>query len=346
MFPLLGNIVSGARRANFVEYKGNWGEMDEEFKSELFIFITESLNPKNLAVKKIDSCSVTGHEYLFYITKYFDIFKSDNFFQAQTVYEATAEEHLSLIVNNCFEHYKNMIDENLDSIQTEDQIKIVHDRYKNEIIESEMLRRLEKSSFNEKLKKELELKIEEKFEEWSNQAKKSLENIHIEKEKIRNVLKRKQPSLKDQKIKNKKSYMDKCMDEKLKSELQALREKFSLQKRELNWNSFSHDSNRIELNQNILQRRRNIYRTEHTPSDEYDFINHIQSSHFNFQHPHYNFLEPPQHKCYSNRNQLFTKTNDSKRSSMCHGFYEPPTLNQNSRNDNSILSFMSANYLK
>ena len=108
--------------------------MDDEFKDELIFLINHLLKPDRLTLKKFNGCNVKGHEFLEYINQYFLLFQSDELPQAQTIFDATVEKQMTMLVTACFDNYKETIYRNRDVIKSENQIPILHDACKNKAL--------------------------------------------------------------------------------------------------------------------------------------------------------------------------------------------------------------------
>jgi len=66
IFLILGRVVDTGK-VNNCKYDGNFGEMDSDFKDDLFKFIRLELKLDNLNTKKLFGRNITASEFLNYI---------------------------------------------------------------------------------------------------------------------------------------------------------------------------------------------------------------------------------------------------------------------------------------
>lgn len=77
---ILGRVVDTGK-VNNCKYDGNFGEMDSDFKDDLFKFIKLELKPDNLNTKKLYGRNITGSEFLNYIEsviEHYQLYKTFN----------------------------------------------------------------------------------------------------------------------------------------------------------------------------------------------------------------------------------------------------------------------------
>lgn len=79
-FLILGRVVDTGKVYN-CKYDGNFGEMDDDFKDDLFKFIKLELKLDNLNTKKLFGRNITASEFLNYIEsqiEHYQLYKTFN----------------------------------------------------------------------------------------------------------------------------------------------------------------------------------------------------------------------------------------------------------------------------
>jgi len=188
---ILGKAVTGSKK-NSKKFDGNWGAMDEDFKEELVKLIEELLRPEKLIVKKINGTQLNGNEFLEYVNQYFKLFQSDELPPPQTIYESTIDKQMNLVVNSCFEKYKELIFKNKVLLSDYKQIPIFHDASKHEAHQMyKESRKMGNSKHEEKYQRNLDSKINNFFIEWQQQTEASIKYVQDEMEKTRKEIEEK-----------------------------------------------------------------------------------------------------------------------------------------------------------
>ena len=168
------------------KYDGNWGDMDEDFKIELFNLIEYLLKPDKLILKKINGKDLQGSEFLEYILHYFKLFQSDKLPQAQSIYESTVEKQMNNLVEYCVDIYKTTVYMNQDVIKNSRQILLFHNGSEHKALQMyKNSKKMGNSEHYEKFKLLLEVKIGEAFKEWKESVDKRIQIIEKEKERAR-----------------------------------------------------------------------------------------------------------------------------------------------------------------
>lgn len=166
--------------------------MDEEFKEELQKIIEDLLTADNLVLKKINSKDLKGVEMKEYIDSYFKLFQSDDLPQAQSIYESTIDKQMSILIEKCIEHYKELIFKNSD-LMSEDNLHIFHDMGKNKtVIMFKDEKKMGNIEHERKYKAELEAQMEKLYVEWKDRTLKSLEQVREEKDRTEKAVREKE----------------------------------------------------------------------------------------------------------------------------------------------------------
>lgn len=87
-------------------YDGNWFEMDQEFRLQLFTAIEHMLNPINLLPKKANSTEIKVSEMKDLILSYLISFKSNENISASTIYELTVANQTNCLIKECINHFE------------------------------------------------------------------------------------------------------------------------------------------------------------------------------------------------------------------------------------------------
>jgi hypothetical protein len=176
-------VVGGKKLAS---YDGNWGDMDDDFKEELELLIAALLSPDKLVVKQINGKSLDSSEYLAYVEQYLTLFKSNELPEAQTIYESTVEKQLQLVVDTCFDRYKELIEQTINLVQSSEQIPIFHENSMNAaLIKFKETKKMGNAGHSRKFEQQLTERMQKMFEQWSSQTEEGLRRLREEQEKTR-----------------------------------------------------------------------------------------------------------------------------------------------------------------
>ncbi|XP_070497601.1 atlastin-like [Chironomus tepperi] len=134
LLPHPGNIVTGVKKHKNTKYDGRHAGMDEDFRTELAVLIDNLLNPKNLVTKKVNHHTINSAEFHDYVQNLFTIFKSDQLPKAQTIYDSTVDGHLTNLVNLCLNDYKNLVNDDLETVTDAATIDILHQKCKAQVM--------------------------------------------------------------------------------------------------------------------------------------------------------------------------------------------------------------------
>lgn len=221
LLPNPGNAVTSVE-----DYNGCWSIMDPIFRTKLQIFIEHLLHPDNFELKKINSNEITCGEMKSFIEIYFNLLISNGILKVQSVYEATIENVMRKIVQNCISKYQELIEFNDDLVDDPKWIPTIHHECKTKVMS---IYRKEKKMGTVNHDREYEVKLEEQIEEiYENWSKHKIEIAHKNEEK-QEAEKRAQEAAKEaQLIKEQSEAKIKLADELARSE----REKNELLERE------------------------------------------------------------------------------------------------------------------
>ncbi|XP_070497556.1 atlastin-1-like [Chironomus tepperi] len=193
LLPFPGTFVTGAKKLNGEVYDGSHKIMDEDFKIHIRALIERLLSPDRLVLKKFNGCSIKGADFCDVIVQYFKLFQTERLPQAQTIFDATVEKQMSLLHAECMDCYKETVFKNLDILESEKQIKMLHELSRNKalLMYSES-KKMGNASHYAKFKKMLETEIDELYAEWSKYTEESMKKVAEEVEKTRLALEEKQ----------------------------------------------------------------------------------------------------------------------------------------------------------
>lgn len=188
-----GKIVTGGKTSSNEGYKGNWGDMDEDFKEELSKIIPYLLSPERLVIKKVNGMHTTGVEFLEYVEKFFKIFQSDRIPQARAVFEMTVDTHFTSIINSCLDRYSFLIFDKPGNIEKIEDIPFINERIKNEVLLMyKDAKKMGNAEHEAKFRKTLEDQMDKIYNEWKDQTEANIRKIEDEKQKTRMAEKEKQ----------------------------------------------------------------------------------------------------------------------------------------------------------
>ncbi|CAG9812153.1 unnamed protein product [Chironomus riparius] len=242
LLPYPGDSVFGNKKKskNANKYNGNWGEMDEDFKDELFSLIEYLLKPERLVLKKINGKDLKGSEFLKYVLQYFKLFQSDKLPKAQSIYESTVEKQMNILIELCINSYKETIHFNQEIIininEMDKCIKLLPLLHKMSKCQTLLMynesKKMGSSEHEVKFKGILIDQIEKIYQEWEAQMKENMVKIDKERKKTQKALEEKK-TLEIEKMFNEKTAAEKLVEyEKLKAE-KALESERLLRKKQV-----------------------------------------------------------------------------------------------------------------
>ncbi|XP_070497491.1 atlastin-like isoform X2 [Chironomus tepperi] len=178
LLPHPGTIVTGVKKHKNLKYDGRHAGMDEDFKTELAVLIDNLLNPKNLVTKKVNHHTISSAEFHDYVQNLFTIFKSDQLPKAQTIYDSTVDGHLTNLVNLCLNDYKNLVNDDLETVTDAATINILHQKCKTQVMLNFIdTKKMGNAKNHLKFKKILDDKIEKNSIFWKCQKEAFLKGI-------------------------------------------------------------------------------------------------------------------------------------------------------------------------
>jgi hypothetical protein len=204
--------------------------MDEDFLEVLKSTIESTLAPERLVVKKISGIEVTGKQFAEYFQQFLNLFQSNTLPEAQSIYDATIEKQVTMVIEDCLKKYKELVYSNIYFVENVKSIPQFHDNCKNQALF--MFENAKKMGNNKKWKAEflsvLENRIEEFYQEWSNTSEENFQKIQDELEKTFRLMEEKEREFQQQmqvvqevaarasEIEKKKSEMNQEMFDELK----------------------------------------------------------------------------------------------------------------------------------
>lgn len=163
---------------------GHWGLMEDDFKEFLVLLIEKLLGADNLVCKQINAKDLKGFEMNDYLKIYLKQFQSDQLPQPKTIYESTVEKQMSLMVTRCVDSYKENIYKNQDIIESERDVRILHDLNKTKTINMFMSeKKMGNKAHEATFQKQLEADIDKLYSEWEERSLKSLAKLEEERRK-------------------------------------------------------------------------------------------------------------------------------------------------------------------
>ncbi|XP_070497483.1 atlastin-like isoform X1 [Chironomus tepperi] len=255
LLPHPGKIVTGTKRLNGMLFDGSHKGMDDDFKSQLSALIEHLLNPDRLVLKKFNGCAIKGTDFCDVVEQYFKLFQSDKLPQAQTIFDATVEKQMALLVAECVEHYKESVVKNRDIIKSEKQIKMLHDLSRNKaLLMYNDSRKMGNASHDAKYKKILETEVDKLYEEWGKQTEESMKLIAEEVEKTRLALEEKQKAEREQ-IESERKAAERLLElEKVKASKELEHAKFMKEIEMAQW-KFEAEQKRVEAEKTLEMER-------------------------------------------------------------------------------------------
>lgn len=160
--------------------------MDDEFKEEIEKLIDHLLKPDNLVPKRMNGKDLTSSEFLAYIDQYFKLFQSNLLPEAQSIYETTVEQQLSILINSCFDNYLKSIQDHESSIISTNYVSIVHElcNFQSLLLFKDSMK-MGNSEHEKKFRKNLENRIENFYSTWAEKTTTKVRKDEEEKEKSR-----------------------------------------------------------------------------------------------------------------------------------------------------------------
>lgn len=173
--------------------------MEPEFKEELEKTIPKVLVAENLVQKKINGKEITAMEYFEYVEQYFKLFKSNQMPEPKTIYESTVEKQLTIIVDNCFNRYKELLYSTKHVIKHKLQLPILHKECKKEALKLfNQEKKMGNASKEKEFKSLLKAKIESLYDDWKSNKESSIQIIEEEMEKTRVLIEEKEKIFNEQ----------------------------------------------------------------------------------------------------------------------------------------------------
>lgn len=173
--------------------------MNLTFKSNLETLIESLLTPKNLVLKKINGKELIGSEMKQYMEQYFKLFQSDNLPEILSIYEATVEGQIMLIVDECYEKYKELLYGNKQFVLAHNQIPIFHEAAKNQaLVMYKDAKKMGNDEHEEKYEKVLKDLMEKAYVEWSDFTTRNVNLLLEEQKKVEEAVKEKDKAIQDQ----------------------------------------------------------------------------------------------------------------------------------------------------
>lgn len=169
----------GTRVTSDYNFTGQLKEIKADFLENLKVLIPHLLSPENLAIKKINGCSIKANQFLGFLRRYFEVLTASDMPQAVPIFEATADVFNSNAVKESQQQYASNM-RNLNSIPfrvNEADLREQHDRARREAAQSfEKRRLLGSDDYILKFKQMLDEWLEAKYREIDerNQAKQTL----------------------------------------------------------------------------------------------------------------------------------------------------------------------------
>lgn len=186
LMPHPGKIVT-----RNVTFDGRYKLIDEDFVELMQELIPHLLAPKNLIVKTVNGVSVKAFEMAIYIRQYIDLFKSENLPEAKTIYEATMDNQVQLLISKSIEVYLQSIQLYQNNIKKISEIEDLHNISKAislKYFDDE--KKFGNDNENVVFRRELDDKIEKAFKEWKPITEDLLNKIGLETDKQRELAER------------------------------------------------------------------------------------------------------------------------------------------------------------
>lgn len=105
-----------------IKYENNFYATKEAIK----LIIEDFFSLESSTIQKIYDKSLNSLEYYEYVKQYFELFKPDKLPEPESIFETTVERQMNILINECFDHYKELIFKNKDILSNIEQIPIFH----------------------------------------------------------------------------------------------------------------------------------------------------------------------------------------------------------------------------
>jgi hypothetical protein len=153
-------------------FDGRWKDLNRNFVTSLEQLIESMFLPTNLVTKKIFDMEVTGGTYRQYINDYFELFKSDDIPQVESLLHMTIGRQMQILMDKLTAEFKTRIETSID-FDDENLIRKIqanHDALKANIFKQfNEADSLADDETKEKFKNFLDGTIEKFYEDWKKQ---------------------------------------------------------------------------------------------------------------------------------------------------------------------------------
>lgn len=213
--------MTGVKKLNNTQYDGNWGSMDEDFKTEFFDVIEYLLKSENLMSKKVNDVHLNGSNYLDYLLTYFKLFQSNHLPETKTIYEAEVERQFNLLVSSCIEVYNTSLKSKENSIETLDDIPKIHAAsIEDALAVFKDSKKMGNVEHEQKYSKVLVDQIDKIYNAWKDQTETNVKRIEEEKQRTLLAEKEKQQLLLEKHKLEQDALMQTFQMEKMKQEFE------------------------------------------------------------------------------------------------------------------------------
>lgn len=171
LLPEPGKIV---RRNS--SYNGEWSKMNEDFRNALNETIIDILKPSELIPKKINGNVLKASELRDFMEIYFKAIESGDTPEIESIYDITVRSQMNILIGNLLNTYKDMLSKNVNFVDPSfnKSIEINHEIYKNyTILLYGNLRKMGSSEHKKQYKQQLDVEIENTFDNWKEMALKN-----------------------------------------------------------------------------------------------------------------------------------------------------------------------------
>ncbi|KAG5668453.1 hypothetical protein PVAND_016393 [Polypedilum vanderplanki] len=158
---------------------------NDDFDDKLQRIIENLLSPNQLVTKKINEKELTSIEYLGYVQKYFELFKSQKSFpNTRTFYESTVNKQNQNLIDESLTLYRMFIYSRMKTLLNIDEIPNIHENSLNEILSYyRTVNKMGNSFEHKKFEEILFEKIEDNYNQWKNEMQSKIEKIEDENER-------------------------------------------------------------------------------------------------------------------------------------------------------------------
>jgi hypothetical protein len=153
-------------------FDGRWKNLNRKFVTSLEQLIESMFLPKNLMKKKIFDIEVTGETYRQYINDYFELFKSDDIPQVESLLHMTIGRQMQILMEKLTAEFKTRIET---SIDFDDEHLIRKIQAKHDALKANIFKQFNEADSladdetKEQYKKFLDGTIEKFYEDWKKQ---------------------------------------------------------------------------------------------------------------------------------------------------------------------------------